>query len=344
MTLCAAWIRHGKGDQGEELVFVTDSRLRGGEAWDSGVKLFDLGREDCLLCFAGDTRRAYPLILHGLNSPRFNVDWRNPRLDITDVLASLCYMFTELCTTIDDLYPGASIHEVSAEAEFLFGGWSWRNREFVVWKISYSQDLGGFKSDSWPVDDPGRIFIFLGDEVDIADQLLNEELVAAGKRNRGALDMEPLKVVSRMSRDQQYTSIGGALQVAKVYRSGHSEFFGMLWKSEPYFMGRRLNLYDAPPMRYLDPDTAQFVDPLPQHFADLDAHDFGDEKEFVRQCYDATAQLKKDLSDAHRERLQRIFRDKAYRDFLRSRDLAEQQAVSNNEAGVITSPEDVRET
>jgi len=36
MTLCVAWIRHGQGDEGQELVFATDSRLRMGEAWDMG--------------------------------------------------------------------------------------------------------------------------------------------------------------------------------------------------------------------------------------------------------------------------------------------------------------------
>ena len=62
------------------LVFATDSRLRMGEAWDMGLKLLNLGRSDCLLCFAGDTQRAYPLILQGSNSRQFNVDWADPRL------------------------------------------------------------------------------------------------------------------------------------------------------------------------------------------------------------------------------------------------------------------------
>jgi len=318
MTLCAAWIRNGT--EGQELVFATDSRLRGGEAWDSGVKLFDLGREDCLLCFAGDTRRAYPLILHGLNSARFNTDWRNPRLDITDVLALLCRTFTDLCRTIDELLPGYSIHTVSAEAEFLFGGWSWRENHFGVWRVFYSQSASGFTQEAWHTDNPARVIIFLGDEVPSAEELLENELKTNRKQLRGALDMEPLQVVAQMSRDHSQQSIGGALQVAKVYASGHNEFFGILWPSssngEPYFMGRKLNVYDAPPMRFIDPDTAQFVDPLPQTFADLDKYDFGNETEFVRQCYDNGTQLKVTLNDAQRERLMRIMRDRAYRSFL----------------------------
>ena len=225
------------------------------------MKLFDLGREDCLLCFAGDTRRAYPLILHGLNSARFNTDWRNPRLDITEVLTLLCRTFTDLCKTIDELLPGESIHTVSAEAEFLFGGWNWREKQFGVWRVFYSQTASGFTQEAWHVDNPARVIIFLGDEVLVAEEQLEHALRANRKHLRGALDMESLQVVAQMARDHGHQSIGGALQVAKVYASGHNEFFGIMWPSltngEPYFMGRRLNIYDAPPMRFIDPDTAQ---------------------------------------------------------------------------------------
>ena len=62
MTLCVAWIREVNNEK--ELIFATDSCLSGGERWHSGVKLFELPREDCLICFAGETKRTYPLILN----------------------------------------------------------------------------------------------------------------------------------------------------------------------------------------------------------------------------------------------------------------------------------------
>lgn len=138
MTLCVAWIRVGQNDEGEELVFGTDSRLRGGEKWDSGIKLFDLGRSDCLLCFAGDTQRAYPLILHGSNSFRSHVAWSNPQLDLYDVLDLLCKLFTDLCNSIGDLPTRMTLHTEIAKAQFLFGGWSWREQKFGIWKLYYS--------------------------------------------------------------------------------------------------------------------------------------------------------------------------------------------------------------
>lgn len=53
MTLCVAWIR--AKNSVEELIFATDSSLTGGEKWNQGIKLFELPRPDCLICFAGRT-------------------------------------------------------------------------------------------------------------------------------------------------------------------------------------------------------------------------------------------------------------------------------------------------
>lgn len=66
MTLCIAWIRKVKEEP--ELVFATDSVLTGGEEWKHGIKLFELPRKDCLICFSGVTTRAYPLILNLINA------------------------------------------------------------------------------------------------------------------------------------------------------------------------------------------------------------------------------------------------------------------------------------
>ena len=84
MTLCTAWIRQSNNT--EELVFATDSTLTGGEKWDNGIKLFELPRKDCLLCFAGSTFRAYPLILNLVSSIKFNSYLSKPETDITEVL------------------------------------------------------------------------------------------------------------------------------------------------------------------------------------------------------------------------------------------------------------------
>ncbi|MBE2197263.1 MAG: hypothetical protein IAE79_01555 [Anaerolinea sp.] len=130
MTLCVAWIR--QVGQEKELVMATDSRLTGGESWDSGVKLFELPRHDCLLCFAGGTARAYPLILNSISSIKFDSTLANSHTDIHDVLDSLLDLFTALVKDIRE--PADDINKMRAEAQFLFGGWSWKKQQFCVWR------------------------------------------------------------------------------------------------------------------------------------------------------------------------------------------------------------------
>ena len=80
MTLCITWIRQD-GDE-NELVMATDSRLSGGDSWDSGVKLFELPRQDCLLSLAGATARAYLLILNTILSIKLDQQLATPHTDI----------------------------------------------------------------------------------------------------------------------------------------------------------------------------------------------------------------------------------------------------------------------
>lgn len=328
MTLCAAWLRQGKHDEGQELVFATDSRLRGGEAWDSGIKLFDLGRSDCLLCFAGATQRAYPLVLHASNAIRSHIEWSNPRFDLLDVLDLLCQMFTQLCDSITELPQGITKEDAMAEAVFLFGGWSWRTTKLRAWRIFYSPLLHAFTHEEAFATSH---FIFIGDKIDVAESLLADTIYESKRALASSFDMEPFRVVAQMAREtQEYNMIGGALQVGKVYRSGHNEFLGVMWPSttngKPCLHGRELNPFDAPPIRFLDPDSAAFVDALPATLGSLDTNIFGADARFVKECY-ADDHLNADLGEARRDRLKRIFQTQAYHDFVAER---EKEAKAND--------------
>jgi len=253
MTLCAAWIR--KNGTEEELVMVTDSRLTGGESWDNGVKLFELPRQDCLLCFAGATARAYPLILNLISTIKFDQNLSNTHTDIHEVLDYLVSLFTDLVSEIKDA--AVDLDQLRSEAEFLFGGWSWKDRQFGIWRLYYNPALSSFTHDSRNPND-ARVFIFIGDQVEDAEILLENQLHEARKILAGTLDMEPMQVLAQMARGNNY-SIGGALQIAKIYQSGTSEFFGVMWPSvtgHPTFMGRPIPPHDLPTVRIFDPDSA----------------------------------------------------------------------------------------
>jgi hypothetical protein len=165
MTLCTAWIRQTDGQ--EELIFATDSCLSGGERWHSGVKLFELPRKDCLICFAGETTRTYPLILNLISSIKFDEDLSNPHTDITDVLEYLTNLFTTLCNSIKGFEP-QSFEDALGDFEFMFGGWSWKENRFIVWKIKYNHEVKSFLPNK--INEDNMFFGFIGDEINQAKE------------------------------------------------------------------------------------------------------------------------------------------------------------------------------
>lgn len=314
MTLCIAWIRQD-GDK-KELIMATDSRLRAGESWDIGVKLFELPRQDCLLCFAGDTIRAYPLILNTISSLKFDKGLASPHTDIHSVLEFLIDLFSNLVAEIKDAV--VNLDEARADAEFLFVGWSWKKQQFGIWRLYYNPALKAFTHEA--IDQgQARIITYLGDDISKAEDLLETKMRETGSLRYGTLNMEPLQVLAQMARDDHdYHTIGGAIQLAKVYQSGTSEFFGVMWPSaagQPAFLGRMLPAHDLPPVRLFDPDTALILeDTLPDSLRQIDADLYGVEYDFVADCYPAGA-LKTDLSEQKRNRLKRVIQAAAYRKY-----------------------------
>lgn len=327
MTLCIAWIRQ-KQDDNKELVFATDSCLTGGgEVWKHGVKLFELPRKDCLLCFAGETAKAYPLILNLISSIKFDQKLMNQHTDLRLVLDYLCNTFTEVINSLVYELPQVENYNPYTAAKFIFGGWNWKLSLLEFWEIYYGTDEKKFFYKGYDSNNP-RAFHMIGDHLEEAEELLMEELTKNDKRIQGSFDMEPFMVLSKMARNtENYRSIDGALQVAKVYQSGSTEFFGVMWQSvkgKHTFLGRELNPYVKPQIRFIDPDLGIILDlELPKKINKLNPEliskikedDFGTELAFIEDCY-PNGEQKPDLSEKQKEMLLAIFKDNAYKSFL----------------------------
>ena len=332
MTLCAAWIR--EANDAEELVFATDSSLTGGEKWNQGIKLFELPRTDCLICFAGNTARAYPLILNLISSINLNRRLQSSRTDISEVLDYLATLFTSLVTNIidDSGAAGRDIHELRAEAKFLFGGWSWSENRFRIWQLYYSKDAEGFIPNEY-TNDPSktRSYTFLGNPGNLADKASDDfkMMFLNDDRFDAKLDMEPLQVLIGRARDEGEREVDGSVQIAKVYKSGTAEFFGVYWPSrdgKPNFQGREFEKYARPGVRYFDPDTLELIeDTLPSFIPNLTAFEELDDFPFLRDCYDDSMKLKSSLSESQRERLISVFREVAYVRFVENMQVVEEE-------------------
>ncbi len=318
MTLCVAWIREVK--EPAELIFATDSVLTGGEKWDSGIKLFELPRKDCLICFAGSTFKAYPLILNLITSIKFDDKLQSQHTDIVVVLEYLSELFTDLIKRVKKEIESQNIHDLRAEAKFLFGGWSWKQSRFRIWELYYSKDTEGFIFKEHTDFNKSRSVIFLGDPDDVNDLTARQykNLMNEGDFDR-KLDMEPLQVLRDISRDSSIREVDGALQIAKIYQSGTSEFFGVFWPSiqgEPCFFGKTYKNFNKPQVLYLDPDTFSIVEiNIPEQ---IDINYFQNSKDisFIRECY-PNGELK-DVTEKERQNLINIFKDFAYEEFLKN--------------------------
>lgn len=322
MTLCTAWVRQINNT--DELIFATDSTLTGGEKWDHGIKLFELPRKDCLLCFAGQTARAYPLILNLVSFLKFNKDLENPETSIFEILNHVSELFTSLIKTIVSEVAGENIHELRGSARFLFGGWCWQTNSFRIWKLYYSQDAEGFLFDELTNDaSKTRFYTFMGGAVKIdvekeAKDRFNAILLGEDRLD-SKLDMEPLRVLRDIALDSSIREVGGSLQIAKVYKSGRSEFFGTYWpsiKGIPCFQGREYNEYNKPAVRYFSPDTFEIADlELPERLGKITGEIFEHDTEFMLECY-PDGELKSELSDKDKLKVKSILKEVAYTQYL----------------------------
>jgi hypothetical protein len=198
------------------------------------------------LRFAGSTARAYPLILNLVSSIRFDNHLDSPGTHIEEVLKHISELFTDLIQKIVKEIDSEDIHELRGGARFLFGGWDWRRGLFRVWELFYEKEVEGFLFNEITDDDTKtRFYTFIGDaqQSDFLDQTRRKfhQLLADEEKLDSKLDMEPLKLLREIALDPSIREVGGSLQIAKVYKSSRTEFFGIAWPasdSAPHFQGR----------------------------------------------------------------------------------------------------------
>lgn len=122
---------------------ATDSRLRCGRAWDVAPKILTLPRTDCAICFAGDTDDAYPLMLSMSAAIGDYPKSRSRGMDIFDVKGHTLRVFNHLRSFVSDLPRGQAAAD-PPNADFVFGGHSWRKKRFAIWLLHYDSHLCKF--------------------------------------------------------------------------------------------------------------------------------------------------------------------------------------------------------
>lgn len=267
MTITTAWVRTLKDCK--ELIVVSDSRLNGGKKMDCGQKIHILPRSDAFICFAGETSWAYPL-MHQVISAVSTYERSSSRAqDIVELKSHVLKVFEGLRLAVHS----ASGDEGIPSAEFLFGGYSWIRKRFMIWRIHFQKGMNSFEAtpaNGWK----GEPWVFAGDKTHVENaraqftKLLRERNCGPHQTKKFKLNWEPFEVIRDMLRDVNNNkikfrdeSIGGAPQVLKIYEHLSSRYVAVDWDvphqkdgKGVFICGRKTLGYENSSIWILDPD------------------------------------------------------------------------------------------
>ncbi len=264
MTIAASWVR--KVNNCEELVFISDSRLCGGHRWDECPKLTTLPGNNCVLAFAGDTSYAYPMMMQIRQAMSGYCRIETRSMDITDINGHVLKHANHLMSSIYDL----ADPDYVPDNEFIFGGYSWIEKRFRIWRYYYDKGEKTLAKDGKPhriISNIGGQFVAIGDkreEFKKELRLLLEEKYGPDINQLGELhlDMEPFEALCRMlKKASRADTIGGAPQMIKAYQYMNSCPVGVYWPkkvddfSNRTLLGRKMFNYEDTSYWFIDPDT-----------------------------------------------------------------------------------------
>lgn len=233
-------------------------------------KISILPRGDAFFSFAGTTDIAFPL-LHQVEQTISSYNQSmNRSMDLTKLKGHLLMVINSLVDKLDygGLISSGDINHKEKDVkdiEFLFGGYSWKEKGFKVWLISYSMKEKTFLAHDMK-DSSFENIIIAGDLKEVALEKLYEIL----RKNRSdssihnvSLDMEPFCAVVELLRekDPEKHTIGGAPQLIKVYPYMTAKVIGVVWEGKRTILGRKIFDYENTSCMIIDPDTYELVVP-----------------------------------------------------------------------------------
>lgn len=244
MTLIAAWVR--RAQELEELVVASDSRL----TWDQCPKLFPLSRGDGILAFAGDTSYAYPVVLQLLRSIDEFHGTADRSIQLGELRGHLERLITSLLRDVRD----TPSNKIDAGFELLLAGYSVELGKWQIWTSRFDQKNTKFSFQNPSKRTVGAVFV--GDVAARAHTALGSRLRAGGKGSANIhLDWEPLDVLRDLIRGGKERSIGGPIQMAKVYRHLAVMPYSVLHGGKLALMGRVLMPYEQSTRLVFDPQS-----------------------------------------------------------------------------------------
>lgn len=265
MTIAAGWVR--TLDNGaEELIFCSDSRLSNGKRFDHCQKTFRFARSDAIVCFAGRTDWAYPMIVAAINAADLHLPSQTRALGLSKFKSHVINILNQMQREVHNFVRGENVPDVT----FLFGGYDWWAKCFRIWRIEFDEVTGQFRSDertgSNKFGNLGKIEI-AGDPEWVDAMRGNLKKLAQSRYGldmrqpeTARFDLEPFEVIRDLLNNANANdSIGGAPQAVKIYQYLNSADVGIFW---PQVIGGRLFLSGRPLLEYECATVKSVLDPV----------------------------------------------------------------------------------
>lgn len=283
MTISIAWVRKTKTS--EQMLFVSDSRLSGGELFDCCPKIVCLS-ERFAIAFAGNSDRAFPMMIQLSLAIESHRPSRLGLLTISEIKGHALKIFDHMASQIKNSHLVNLSNDVLPGVSFLLGGYSWERKRFELWSIRYNSGTKhfdaapgkwlSFKGERFILGSAseaesnqcGSLVAIEGDQAQRAKTLLSKKLLSRFPNAAGfnGLQMEPFEVVRDMLRESAHSeTIGGAPQIVQVTQGLVSDCLGVFWPNKEskniFLQGRRLLKYERIENAVLDPDTFRLEHP-----------------------------------------------------------------------------------
>ena len=208
-----------------ELVIGADSRLSGGQYNDQAQKIFQLPRNDAIFAFAGDTQYAYPLLMQLLRSIESFPPNARGRMRLSKAKGHILRVFQQSYAAIHGL-PVGEKYPADPDNYFLFAGCDWVSGTFPVWVLKFDNSVHRFVFSRVM---RSKSYYFMGDDGARRYASAETDRMLRHRNTLNSINYEPLEILGNIIKDPSYPSVGGALQVGKVYPYLQSQLFQVKW-------------------------------------------------------------------------------------------------------------------
>lgn len=250
MTLCVGWIRKFK--KSEEICLAADSCFSGGQRFMAAPKVFPLPRKDCAIACAGDTNYSMPIVDHIVHA-----------MEINKQLIDRAYDFLDVVHLVEDII-NRCLYEEKEEQEneeegpgftMILAGYSFQENESRLFIISYNKHLKKMKANKAPTIIGTQVAV-IGD-FELIPQVkvdIHKAFEKDGIKKGGIFGYQPLDVLQKYIDKPEITTVGGHLQMLKIYPFAQVLPIGFFYPDESsiFYYGRPLLKYETFPYPIYD--------------------------------------------------------------------------------------------